>query len=222
MNQEYSGTKLALLLAAGELFAEYGLEGASIRAIAEKAGANIAAINYHFGSKESLFLAVVNHLMQENFEKINLDEHLARAHTLRKPEEFSELIRDMVYRRFQVFFDTAEPEWHIRLFLRVFLESAALLEDLVHKCFDPDLYAVQQIFRLVNPRLNEDEVEQFALGFMAHISFFCISKMPILVHLKQDKYSEAFLKQTADHIIKLITAGLGLPNPVRTTMTVSN
>lgn len=222
MNQEYSGTKLALLQAAGELFAEYGLEGASIRAIAEKANANIAAINYHFGSKESLFLAVLNHLMQENYRRINTDEYLARARTLRKPEEFSALIRDMVYRRFQVFFDSAEPEWHVRLFLRVFLESTELVENLVHDCFDPDMCVLHEIFHLANPRLNEDELDQFALGFMAHISFFCISRLPILVHLKQDKYSDSFLENTANHIAKLLTAGLGLPNPVQTTAAANN
>ena len=55
MEVELAGTKLALINAAGELFADHGLEGTSVRAIAEKAGANVAAINYHFGSKENLY-----------------------------------------------------------------------------------------------------------------------------------------------------------------------
>jgi len=48
------------LLAAGrELFASGGYERASVRAITERAGANLGAITYHFGSKEALYEAVV-------------------------------------------------------------------------------------------------------------------------------------------------------------------
>ena len=47
-------TAKALLAAGVELFGAHGFAGASTRALAEKAGVNIAAIAYHFGSKEGL------------------------------------------------------------------------------------------------------------------------------------------------------------------------
>ena len=50
-------TKDRLLEAAGEEFAEKGFECARIRAICERAQANIAAVNYHFGDKEQLYVA---------------------------------------------------------------------------------------------------------------------------------------------------------------------
>ena len=59
-------TKEALLLAAGELFAENGVEGTSIRAIAERCQANIAAVNYHFGSKENLYMALVRYVLERS------------------------------------------------------------------------------------------------------------------------------------------------------------
>lgn len=49
----------ALLDAAQELFAERGYDGASIRAITERADANLGAVTYHFGSKEALYHAVI-------------------------------------------------------------------------------------------------------------------------------------------------------------------
>src|SRR3954447_22566535 len=49
-------TKVRLLEAAGEEFAEKGLELARVRAICERAGANLAAVNYHFGDKEHLYV----------------------------------------------------------------------------------------------------------------------------------------------------------------------
>lgn len=49
----------ALLAAARELFAQRGYRGASIRAITGRAGANLGAVTYHFGSKESLYHEVL-------------------------------------------------------------------------------------------------------------------------------------------------------------------
>lgn len=52
------------ILDAGEaLFAEHGFAGASVRAITAAAGTNLNAVNYHFGSKEGLFRAVVHRIM---------------------------------------------------------------------------------------------------------------------------------------------------------------
>jgi AcrR family transcriptional regulator len=44
-----------------QLFAEKGFEGASIRAIAEKAAVNVAMVNYYFGTKEKLFEKIVEY-----------------------------------------------------------------------------------------------------------------------------------------------------------------
>lgn len=52
-------TQDALLAAARELFALHGYDGASVRMITERAGANLGAVTYHFGSKERLYAAVV-------------------------------------------------------------------------------------------------------------------------------------------------------------------
>jgi len=57
-------TPTALLDAGRDLFAERGYEGASIRAITERAGANLGAVTYHFGSKRELYERVVAHAIQ--------------------------------------------------------------------------------------------------------------------------------------------------------------
>lgn len=51
-------TPSTLRLAARELFARHGFDGASVRAITQRAGVNLGAITYHFGSKRGLFEAV--------------------------------------------------------------------------------------------------------------------------------------------------------------------
>ncbi len=52
-------TKEKILDVAEELFAKNGYQGTSMRAITSRAGVNLAAINYHFGSKQSLVATVV-------------------------------------------------------------------------------------------------------------------------------------------------------------------
>ena len=59
MPRSESATRSSLLDAAEALFAEHGFADTSVRSITESAGANVAAINYHFGSKLGLVKAVL-------------------------------------------------------------------------------------------------------------------------------------------------------------------
>lgn len=64
---EETGTRERILAAAAPLFAREGFEATGVRAIAAAGGVNIAAVNYHFGSKDSLLLAIAErHTQQVN------------------------------------------------------------------------------------------------------------------------------------------------------------
>src|SRR5688572_13920940 len=64
-------TKEALLDAAETLLAQHGVAGASARDITKEAGANLGAINYHFGSKDNLVMEVFARRMRPmNKERI--------------------------------------------------------------------------------------------------------------------------------------------------------
>src|SRR6187402_2480935 len=56
--ESHIATRETLLNAAEQLFSEQGIEGTSVRDITRAAGANLGAINYHFGSKDRLALEV--------------------------------------------------------------------------------------------------------------------------------------------------------------------
>ena len=49
-------TRDRILDAAQKLFSEKGLDATSVRDITAEAGCNVAAVNYHFGGKENLYL----------------------------------------------------------------------------------------------------------------------------------------------------------------------
>lgn len=53
-------TRAELLVAARAVFAERGYDGATVRAIAERAGVDPAMVNHWFGGKEPLFVAALN------------------------------------------------------------------------------------------------------------------------------------------------------------------
>ena len=76
-----AGTKERLLDAAEALFMEHGFEATSLRLITAAAGVNLAAVNYHFGSKEELFQSVLTRRLdpmnQERVDLLTAFEHRA-------------------------------------------------------------------------------------------------------------------------------------------------
>ncbi|MCZ6663464.1 MAG: TetR family transcriptional regulator, partial [Actinobacteria bacterium] len=56
-------TKERIVRAAEILFAKEGYAGTSLRQITESAGVNIAAVNYHFGSKENLLIEILDRVV---------------------------------------------------------------------------------------------------------------------------------------------------------------
>lgn len=64
------GTREALIDAGRALFARHGYDGASVRAITARAGANLGAITYHFGSKRALYEEVVRRCLEPLAERV--------------------------------------------------------------------------------------------------------------------------------------------------------
>jgi AcrR family transcriptional regulator len=72
-------TKTRILDAAELLFMEHGFEATSLRQLTSAAGVNLAAVNYHFGSKEELFQAVLTRRLDPmNQERIDLLDKVER------------------------------------------------------------------------------------------------------------------------------------------------
>jgi AcrR family transcriptional regulator len=74
-------TRTRILDAAEQLFAERGYRGTSVRAITDLAGANLAAVGYHFGSKAELLAAVARRVIEpiNAAQCAGLDRLLARS-----------------------------------------------------------------------------------------------------------------------------------------------
>lgn len=81
------GARQALLQAGRAVFSAKNLEGATVRDIAEAAGTNVAAISYHFGSKEALYDETVRQAVQEVQERmLPMRERLAEIQKQGAPD----------------------------------------------------------------------------------------------------------------------------------------
>ena len=85
-----SDTKESLLDAAERLFALHGIARASLRAITREAGANLAAVNYHFGSKQELVRSVLTRRLQP------INEERLRDLAACEPGDLTEILRAFI------------------------------------------------------------------------------------------------------------------------------
>ena len=60
---ERDDTYSTLLMTAVRLFGQHGYDGVTTRMLAEAAGANVAGIKYHFGSKDDLYIAAIDYII---------------------------------------------------------------------------------------------------------------------------------------------------------------
>jgi AcrR family transcriptional regulator len=117
-----SDTKERLLDSAEAAFAEQGFAGASLRAITRRARANLAAVHYHFGSKEALFGAV----FERRFAAINR-ERLRRLDALEReagevPIALESLVRAFIEPACSVMAGDEQGARFLRLSGRMFSE----------------------------------------------------------------------------------------------------
>lgn len=91
-----SETVERILDAAEQLFAEKGFAETSLRLITGKAGVNLAAVNYHFGSKKALIQAVFTRFL--NPFVISLELELDRNEQAGSPDQSLEDLLEMLVR----------------------------------------------------------------------------------------------------------------------------
>ena len=65
-------TRSRLLEAAREIFSQCGFQGATVREICRRADANVAAVNYHFGSKDGLLAEALNFSALKTLQSANI------------------------------------------------------------------------------------------------------------------------------------------------------
>ena len=176
-------TKTLILDAAEVLFVKKGFEGASLRSVVAKADVNIAAVHYHFGSKESLIQAV----LARRLEPINR-ERLERLAILRKDKPKGELqLEDVLRALFEPALRMAgsgAPGSNdiVRLIGRIFSEPSHSLQMFLRERFREVFDNFTSAFREILTDLPDLDFYwriHFMLGAMCHT--LCDRERPVLL-----------------------------------------
>ena len=213
MESNASTTKEALLLAAGELFAEHGLEGTSIRAIAEKCQANVAAVNYHFGSKENLYLVLIRHVLQQI--RCRRAEELLKhkAQWVDEPVKCAEAIYRIVEERVQQYFSNIHPRWYGRLFMHILLRPTPAIWEIMEELILPNYEAVQEVLRCCCPGMTPLESERWADTLIGQLTFYVFAEDFMMLVPGRSKFDAEFQRHILHHVSKVLIRGLELPMP---------
>ncbi len=131
-----------ILEAATEIFGRKGFKAATIRCIADAAGANVAAINYHFRDKEGLYGAVLENLFKKGFDKFPADMGLKENPSAQ--DRLKSFIRGMFHRLLSIdgWAGLSGPG---RLIAREFLEPTPSFEPIIEKYIRPQKKILMEI-----------------------------------------------------------------------------
>jgi AcrR family transcriptional regulator len=200
----HAETRRQLLEAAGEVFAEAGYRDATVRDICRRAGANVAAVNYHFGDKETLYLEVLRYAHGRALEKY---PPLLNVPADAPPEK---KLRAFVHSLLLRIFDKGPTAWHGRIMLREMIEPSAALDSLVEERMRPMAGQLWQIVAdILDCPLNHERVRQCSFSIVSQCVFYHHCR-PVVSRLfpKDLPQDAAGIERLADHITRFSLAAM--------------
>jgi AcrR family transcriptional regulator len=196
-------TEKRLLEAAGKIFAEHGYRGATIRQICEEAGTNIAAVNYHFGDKEGLYMAVLRSVPNLLAERHPSDSGVGPK--AGAEERLRAYVRSLLRR----VFDDGRPGWYTKIMVREMVEPTRALDTLVEEAARPVHRELATIVReLAGPEADEEAVRLSTLSIIAQCVYYHYARAVIRRLYPEQKYAPEDIERLAAHIADFSLAGL--------------
>lgn len=199
-------TRLKLIEAGLRIYSEVGFQAASTRRLAAAAGVNIAAILYHFGNKEGLYLAVIDHIV--DYYQKNLGQDLAEIrHALADgktaPEECCTLLDRYV--RLLVKFvlrETNECSRVSRITTREQLDPTSAFERL-YEGFIKEMRETltDLVAAILGDGIPPDETKLIAETILGQVAIFKSSRVAVLHNMGWDRYGD----QTMAEIERIVT-----------------
>jgi AcrR family transcriptional regulator len=199
-------TKARLLEAAGEEFAEKWFESARIRTICQQAGANLAAVNYHFGDKERLYVEAVLEAHRCGMEPLPDTAFLDGTP--------AELLRRYIHHFLgNVLALDCQPRWHHALMLRELIHPTPASETLVREAIRPRFERLVGILRRICPEAEDRRIHALAFSVIGQCLHYKIAR-PISERLiGSAEYGSLDLEFLTEHITGLCLAALGQISP---------
>ena len=200
-------TKARLLEAAGEEFGEKGFEGATVRSICAHAGANLAAVNYHFGDKERLYVEAVIAAHRCGVE-LPSEEEFRRG---TPAEQLRRYIHDFLSNVLAV---DRDKGWHHALVLRELLRPTRASETLVREVIRPKFERLVGILRGICPEADPRRLNALAFSVIGQCLHYRMGRPIAALLIGDEPYRALDLDYLTDHIAGFCLAALGLGPPL--------
>ena len=196
-------TRQSLIEAAGEVFAEVGFRNATIRDICRRAGANVAAVHYHYGDKEQLYVEVWRYAQERAAAQYPTD--LGVAPTAPVEQRLHAFVRAYLLR----IFDDGPTAWSGRLIAREMIEPTHALDQVVEEKIRPQTDQLRLIVREAFGRAADEQVvRKCGYSIVGQCLFYCHCR-PVLCRVFPDmKFGAAEIEQLADHITEFSLAAI--------------
>jgi AcrR family transcriptional regulator len=165
-------TRTRILDAAEELFMLHGFEATSMRQLTAKAGANLAAVNYHFGSKDALIEAVFRRRLDlMNATRIAELDRMERE-AGGKPLAPRQIIGAFVGASLRMIEDASGGGRNfIRLLGRTYTDPQKHIRSLIGQLYAPAMERFKSAFERALPQMPRDELiwrMHFMFGTLAY------------------------------------------------------
>jgi len=207
-----SDTKIRILDAAEHLFARHGFHNTSMRAITSEAEANLAAANYHFGSKEALLQAV----FERRLVPLNQQRTERLRHIVGQAEQAGILpdVRDLMRAFIEPTLTFRNQDRSTRAFVSLIGRSMVEMDSTSRDCFIP---LIEPLFKLLFTSLQRALPHlppailltrlQFAMGAMGR-TLCAPDQTPLQVDVES---SPSNSEAVAEALIGFVSAGLEAP-----------
>jgi len=195
-------TKTALLLAAMEVFADKGFDSSTVRDICGLAKANVAAVNYHYGSKDGLYTAVLEEIFPKGEEWISSEDN-----DLSPEDRLRRFIKDLAEEIYTQSTGQIAQKWAI--FLREMAKPSHNLDLIVRRKVQPRANELRDILtQLLGPDTPDQTLAYCSSNIWALMLDHLLTQ-PILDRLTPHRPNVGFgVEDFADHIFRFALGGI--------------
>jgi TetR/AcrR family transcriptional regulator, regulator of cefoperazone and chloramphenicol sensitivity len=198
--------KQRLLEAAEEIFAEKGFTATTIRELAERANVNIAAINYHFGDKERLYIEAVKYAHECSGKHQPQAELPPGTPPVEKLKQF---IREITT-------NMTAPARHssLQLLMRELNHPTAAAREVVREYIQPVAFTLRGIIQELAPQLPESHRLMIGFSIIGQVLFYRQNRPVSELIFGKDHVDQLSTEQIADHVTQFTLAALGFAPPL--------
>jgi AcrR family transcriptional regulator len=204
-------TQLDIINAAGPLFAEKGFKATTIAQICKAANVNQAAVSFHFGGKEELYIALVRYGYEYALAEIPWPKwEPGTPATVRLSDFILTFLRRAVADR--------EPRWPCQLIMREIIEPTSACEEFARGYVLPTTVILDGILQDLLPAGFPAE-RRLLVGrsIIGQMLFYRVAR-PILRLMPAGadllRFDEPQMQRLADHITAFTLAALGAAPPL--------